>query len=168
MAAAGEAKTGSLALAPSGRQLFGISRDGLDDLGADLSADRIDDGDGISRLIITYACSARPFLPLGAIGIALDLPFPMHDGPARRLDEGRAILGPIDHALASLRARGGRGGLYIDGFAREKRFDFGTRHIGGEGRSDQATDTNSDDDGACNNTHVLAPLNEEAPTGDPA
>src|SRR5262245_45076451 len=87
------------------------------DLGADLFADRIDDGDGISGLIITYARSAWPLLPLGAIGIALDLPFPMHDGPARRLEEGRAVLGPIDHALAGLPTRGGRGGLHIDRFA---------------------------------------------------
>ena len=38
-----------------GRQLLGIARGGLYDLGAYLSGIDVDDGDGISRLVIAYA-----------------------------------------------------------------------------------------------------------------
>src|SRR6516164_451251 len=93
-----------LALARSRRQLLDVAWSGLHHFGAGLSAGDVDDRDGISYLVIAYASRARPVLPIGAIRIALDLPFAMHHGACRRFVEGRAILAPIDHALAGFPA----------------------------------------------------------------
>src|SRR5262249_53336762 len=122
---------------PSGRELLGVALGALDDLGAALTAGGVDDRDDISRLVIPDASSARTLLPGGAVGVALDLPFAMEHGPGGRLVEGVAVLTPVDHALARLPTRRGRGGLQIGGVAGEKGFDFSTGHIDGEGRSDQ-------------------------------
>src|SRR5262245_54301357 len=100
--------------APSGHQLLGVARSGLHNLGAGLTAGDVDDRDNVSCLVIAHATHIRAFLPLGAIRVALDLPFAVEDGAAWRFVERRPILGPIDHALAGLPARGGRGGLQVD------------------------------------------------------
>jgi hypothetical protein len=84
----------------SARQLLDIAWGGLHNLSADLSATGVNDRDGVSRLVIAYAPGARPFLPIGTIRIALDLPCAMPHDPCRRLEEGRAIRGKIDHGLA--------------------------------------------------------------------
>src|SRR5262249_29870252 len=69
----------------SGRQLLGVARSGLRNPGAGLTAGGVDDRDDISRLVIAHAPHARPLLPIGAIRVALDLPFAMEHGPGRRL-----------------------------------------------------------------------------------
>src|SRR5262249_49651893 len=101
----------------SRRQLLRVARGGLHDLGADLSAGGVDYRDGISRLVIAYARSIRPLLPIRAIRVALDLPFAMPYGSGRRLVESCAILRPVDHPLAGFPACGCCGGLQIDGLA---------------------------------------------------
>src|SRR5262245_10797847 len=99
----------------SRRQLLSVARGGLDDLGAGLTAGSVDDRDDISRLVIAHAPGARPLPPIGAIRIALDLPFAMEDGPGRGFVEGRTIRSPIDDALAGRPACGSRSGLQIGG-----------------------------------------------------
>jgi len=84
-----------------GRQLFSVARGGLYDLGAGLTTGGVDNRDRVAVLVIAHAPSVRPFLPVGAQRVTLDLPFAMHHGSRRRLVEARAILGPIDHDLTS-------------------------------------------------------------------
>src|SRR5262249_2731091 len=141
--------------ARSGRQLLGVARRGLHDLGADLTAGRVNSRDSIARLFVAYAPSARPLLPIGAVRIAFDLPLAMHDGPARRLKERRTILGPIDNALAGLPAGRRRGGVQIHCLAREERLDFGSRHVGSERRTKEADDAGRNGDSMDSNTHSL-------------
>src|SRR5262249_5419193 len=111
----------------------------------------------ISNLVIAGAPGVWPLLPLGAIRVALDLPFALPHGPAWRLVKGRAILGPIDHALSGFACCGRRRGLQVDGFAREKRFDLRTSQIGGDRRSDEAGQTGCNDAYSYDITHDLNP-----------
>src|SRR5215467_642 len=101
----------------SGRQFLGVAWSGLHNLGAGLTTGDVDDGHDVSCLVIAHASHGRPLLPLGAIRVALDLPFAMEHRPVRRLVKSRAILGPIDYALAGLPACGSGGGLQVDSLA---------------------------------------------------
>jgi hypothetical protein len=58
----------------------------------------------------------------------------MPQGPGRRLVERRAILGPIDHALAGLPGHGRCGGLDIDRLASGECLDLVSSHVGGDRR----------------------------------
>src|SRR5262245_16480697 len=102
----------------SGSQLLGVTRSGLHDRGAELAADSVDDRNLVTGLVPARAWTrGLALLPVGAICVALDLPFAVPQGPGRRLVERRAILGPIDHALAGRPRHGRRGGLNIDRLA---------------------------------------------------
>lgn len=95
--------------AGSGRQLLSVSWSGLYNLGAGLSARRINDSDRIARFLITNATVAWPLFPIGAKRIALCLPFPMHHVAVRCLIESRSIRVPVNHNVACLPACGRRG-----------------------------------------------------------
>jgi hypothetical protein len=61
----------------------------------------------------------------------------------------------VETTAASATGKAGQGVVYWaeDGTAREKGFDFGARHIGSQGRFDQADDASSYSDSTCSHTH---------------
>src|SRR5262249_16901391 len=108
-----------------------------------------------------YARIVWPFLPVEARRVAFDFHLAVPDGPGRRLIEHCAILGTIDHPFPGFPGCRCRGGLEIDGLAREKRLDIGTSHVRGEHQGGQASDTSCGDNGTCNCMHDYdTPLNE--------
>src|ERR1700674_518015 len=103
----------ALAVVRSGRQLLGVAWGGLHDLSADLTADCVENRDGVAALIIADAPIVRLLLPIGARRVALDLPFAVPHGTGRRLVERGAIRSPIYRSLAGLSGCGRCGGLQI-------------------------------------------------------
>src|SRR5690349_7976975 len=107
----------AVALALSGSQLLGVARGDLHNFGPGLTADGVDDCDGVSGLVPARARIVRPLPPIGAKRVAFDVPFSVPNGPGRRLVEALSIFGQIDHALARRASCGHRGGLEIDRLA---------------------------------------------------
>src|SRR5262245_50415348 len=98
----------------SGPQLLGVTRGGLHDLGAYLAAGGVDRRVSVASLVPARARrGGLLLLPVGAVCVALDLPFAVPQGPGRRLVERSAILRPINHALAGLTSHRVCGGLYV-------------------------------------------------------
>ena len=82
-----------------GGQLLGVARCGFQDFGSQLSTLGVIGRNGLSRSFVANAAGIRPFLPLGAKRVGLDLPSPMEHGPAGRLVESCPIARPVDDAL---------------------------------------------------------------------
>src|SRR5579862_2815455 len=105
------------ALARLRRQLLGVARRRLHDLGAGLTAGGINNSDRVAGLIVAHAPIIWLLLPIGAQRVALDLPLAVPHCPGRCLIERRAVGSPIDHALAGLPACRCCGGLQIGGLS---------------------------------------------------
>src|SRR5262249_34298730 len=93
-----------LTFARSGRQVFGVTRGGLYNLGAELTAGGVDNGDRFAGLVVAHAGVVRPFLPFGAQRVALSL-------PCCRVAEQRVELAPSDHSIASSARASSVGGM---------------------------------------------------------